>query len=232
MHVGTASAFEQDGCVGRSERGGLEVVPSEITASQPDWAGLVGRIKAEEDGALEELYNAFLKGVRYRLFRQLGSSELDDGVHECFVSVVGAIRNGVIRQPECLPGFVQTVLRRQIAARIRKKGIERTKVTSIDLAPSVAAPGLNPEREAIRRQRVQLMREALAELSGRDNEILNRFYLQEQTQEQICTEMNLTETQFRLAKSRAKAKFGVLGQRLARKKPCRVLQWKQVAGWA
>ena len=34
-----------------------------------------------------------------------------------------------------------------------------------------------------------------------------------QTPEQICSEMDLTETQFRLIKSRAKARYGELGQR-------------------
>jgi hypothetical protein len=37
--------------------------------------------------------------------------------------------------------------------------------------------------------------------------------LKEQPQEQICREMDLTETQFRLLKSRAKAKFGEIGKK-------------------
>ena len=50
-------------------------------------------------------------------------------------------------------------------------------------------------------------------LSSRDREILTRFYLQEESQEQICREMKLTDTQFRLLKSRAKARFGEMGRR-------------------
>ena len=53
----------------------------------------------------------------------------------------------------------------------------------------------------------------LTELSGRDREILTRFYLQEESQEEICAEMVLSETQFRLLKSRAKARFGELGKK-------------------
>jgi hypothetical protein len=37
--------------------------------------------------------------------------------------------------------------------------------------------------------------------------------LNEQTQEQICEDMDLSETQFRLLKSRAKARFGDLGRK-------------------
>jgi RNA polymerase sigma-70 factor, ECF subfamily len=37
----------------------------------------------------------------------------------------------------------------------------------------------------------------------------------EQSQEQICADMGLSYNQFRLLKSRAKARFGELGKRLA-----------------
>jgi DNA-directed RNA polymerase specialized sigma24 family protein len=66
------------------------------------------------------------------------------------------------------------------------------------------------------------MRSVLSSISTRDSEILTRFYLLEQTQEEICTEMKLSETQFRLLKSRAKARFGELGRRkLVRHPPTR-----------
>jgi DNA-directed RNA polymerase specialized sigma24 family protein len=53
----------------------------------------------------------------------------------------------------------------------------------------------------------------LRSISRRDREILTRFYLLEQTQEQICSQMGLSENQFRLLKSRAKARFSELGRR-------------------
>ena len=58
-----------------------------------------------------------------------------------------------------------------------------------------------------------LMQRVLSELSDRDREILTRFYLQEQSQSKICQEMGLSETYFRLLKSRAKARFGELRKR-------------------
>ena len=64
------------------------------------------------------------------------------------------------------------------------------------------------------------MVQVLEEISVRDKEILTRFYLRGQTQGKICREMQLTETQFRLLKSRAKARFGELGRkRLAMAEP-------------
>jgi RNA polymerase sigma-70 factor, ECF subfamily len=53
----------------------------------------------------------------------------------------------------------------------------------------------------------------LKSIAPRDREILIRFYLEEQTAEKICGDMSLTDTRFRLLKSRAKARFGELGKR-------------------
>jgi RNA polymerase sigma-70 factor (ECF subfamily) len=60
------------------------------------------------------------------------------------------------------------------------------------------------------------MLETLGELIARDNEILTRYYLHEETPAHICAEMNLTGIQFRLLKSRAKARFGELAKRKLR----------------
>ena len=57
------------------------------------------------------------------------------------------------------------------------------------------------------------MEAALEGLAPRYREILTRYYLREQTQDQICADMGLTETQFRLLRSHAEARFGELGRR-------------------
>jgi DNA-directed RNA polymerase specialized sigma24 family protein len=57
------------------------------------------------------------------------------------------------------------------------------------------------------------MEDILRDCSRRDREILTRFYLLEQSQEQICEEMGLNDTQFRLLKSRAKQRFSDEGRR-------------------
>jgi DNA-directed RNA polymerase specialized sigma subunit len=69
------------------------------------------------------------------------------------------------------------------------------------------------EEAAILRQRIGLIRQVLGKLADRDKEILTRFYVDEQTPDQICSEMGLTETQYRLMKSRAKTRFGELGKK-------------------
>lgn len=181
--------------------------------SAVDWSTLVAQIKAGEDAGMEQLYKLFSRGIRYYLCRQLGPQELEDKVHDTFLIVVNAVRRGDLREPERLMGFVRTVVRRQVAAYIEEAVHNRREQADLETGIAVADRKQNPEQEAILRQKTELMRTVLECLSQRDRDILVRFYLKEQPQEQICREMSLTETQFRLLKSRAKAKFGEIGRK-------------------
>lgn len=178
-----------------------------------EWGILVAQVKAGQDAGMEQLYRLFSRGIRYYLCRQLGPQELEDKVHDTFLIVVNAIKRGDLREPERLMGFVRTVVRRQVAAYIEQAVHTRREQADIESGITVADRKQNPEQEAMLRQKADLMKSALAALSQRDRDILVRFYLKEQPQEQICREMSLTETQFRLLKSRAKAKFGEIGRK-------------------
>ena len=193
--------------------------PEAIEPDPVNWQNLVERIHKGEESGMEELYRLFGRGIRYYLCRQLGHQELDDKVHDTFVIVVQAIRRGELREPERLMGFVRTVVRRQVAAYIDEAVHSRRDELNLDLGVRVADRRNNPEQSAAFRQKVDLMLDVLNDLSERDREILTRFYLDEQSQETICREMILTETQFRLLKSRAKARFGEIGKRKLSQKP-------------
>lgn len=194
--------------------GGSAVPPTgELAEEQSRWPALVERIQANEKEALEELYRVFSKGIRYYLCRHLGPQELDDKVHDTFLIVVQSIQSGALREPERLMGFVRTIVRRQVAAFIDQAVQSRREFADLEVGGRVPDQRQNPEQVAIREQRTNLMIKVLRGISQRDREILTRFYLYEQPQEQICEEMKLTDTQFRLLKSRAKARFGELGRR-------------------
>src|SRR5262249_4952293 len=130
-----------------------------------------------------------------------------------FLVVVQAIRRGELREPQRLMGFVRTIVRRQVAAHIDKVVHSRRDQMDFDSSLKVPDPHDNPEESAMFHQRNKLIQQVLGELSERDREILTRFYIYEQSQEQICREMDLTDTQFRLLKSRAKGRFGELGKK-------------------
>ncbi len=186
---------------------------SSTDSSNPDWPSLVKRAQDGDGQAIEQLYGLFSRGIRYYLRRQLGPDEVDDKVHDTLLVVVKAIQCGDLREPERIMGFVRTVVRRQVAAYIDQAVHRRTHEVDMDIAIRLVDIGSNPELNALARERVDLARAVLEQMSATDREILCRFYLHEQSQEQICREMHLTETQFRLHKSRAKARFAELGRR-------------------
>jgi RNA polymerase sigma factor (sigma-70 family) len=188
------------------------------TSEPPNWGELVARIQRGDAGGMEQLYAVFSRGVRFYLCRQLGPQELEDKVHDTFLIVVQAIRRGELREPERLMGFVRTIVRRQVAAYIDNAVQTRKEQADLESGLSICDERSNPEEDAIARQRVEIMTTVLRSISARDREILTRFYLLNQTQEQICSEMNLTDTQFRLLKSRAKARFGELGRKNLRRR--------------
>ena len=194
------------------------------------WAALVDDIRSGREDGLEELYKLFSRGIRFYLCRQLGPQELDDKVHDTFLIVVQAIRRGELREPERLIGFVRTIVRRQVAAHIDEVVHYRKEHFDLEFGSRVADVAQTPEETAISDEKSSLMLEVLQGISARDREILTRFYLLEQSQEQICREMNLSETQFRLLKSRAKARFGEVGRKKLTRRPLtRLLKRKEAS---
>jgi RNA polymerase sigma-70 factor, ECF subfamily len=186
--------------------------PSDLLV-EPRWAEVVERIRNGDPSGMTELYQVFSKGVRFFLYRQLGPRDLDDKLHDVFVIVAQAIQRGDLRDPERLMGYVRTVIRRQVAGHIEEAIQERRNHTDLEGTLVLADHHPDPERGAIERQNDELAMRILRSIGKRDREVLTRFYLEEQSPERICREMGLTETQFRLIKSRAKARFGELGKR-------------------
>ncbi|MGQ9634101.1 MAG: RNA polymerase sigma factor [Bryobacteraceae bacterium] len=179
---------------------------------------------------MEELYQRCSPGIRLVLQRRLGSQELEDRVQETFLIVLQAIRRGELREPSRLLGFIWTVVRRQIAAHIDSAVQSRREFAPIQEGTALLDPQENPEELLMKQQRRRVMYKVLQEVSQRDREILTRYYLLEQTQEEICSQMNLTETQFRLLKSRAKARFGQLGRRVVKRRPMPAIVVRKASG--
>ncbi|MBI4902275.1 MAG: sigma-70 family RNA polymerase sigma factor [Acidobacteria bacterium] len=145
--------------------------------------------------------------------RTFGDQDVEDLLHDAFLMVVRSIRQGELRDPLRLFGFIHAIMRRHIATVIEKLVLSRTKVADAEWTGRVEGSIYDPEEEFVLRERGRLIREVFSALGDREREVLRRFYLEEQSIGEICRDMRLSETQFRLLKSRAKARFGELGRR-------------------
>jgi len=190
-------------------------------ANQAKWSPLVERIRQGDREAVGELYEQILPGLRFYFVNRLGRDAANDAAHSVFLRAVEQIAEGDLREPEALPGYIRTIAARYVCAQIEQRQREQWQSLTPLMESRLSDGRKGPESEYGQQERLTLALKVLRGMSEREREILTRFYLYEQTQEQICKEMGLTETQFRLLKSRAKARFGQKGQQQLRRRSLR-----------
>lgn len=179
-----------------------------------DFASIAERIQAGDRTADAEFVEYFEKRLKYLVLRQVRSDDYADIAHDVLLIVLTHIRQGVLRDPAAIPGYVRTIARREIAYWIWKRVHRHTSENLDEESAKILDTALTPEQQVLLEERRDIMRQAMAQLNERDREILTRFYTLEQKPSQICTEMTMSPTQFRLIKNRAKTKFGKIGKAL------------------
>jgi len=183
-----------------------------------DWRVVVDQIRQGDPAGEEALYQNLAGGARLFLQRRLGTLDIDDKVHDLFLTIVDTIRRGEIREPERLMGFVRTVLYRQLNLEVSRLIRSRETTAGIETADQLGGPEPTPEQQTLANEKIALMKQVLRDMSDRDFEVLTRAYIREQPAERICADMELTPTQFQLLKSRAKARLSeLMRHKLARK---------------
>ena len=106
----------------------------------------------------------------------------------------------------------------QIRKCIQSRVVRRERESGLDCAGGRADCQPDPEELARHSESRAVAREALKALPEHYREVLVRFYLGHQSPDEICHDLGLTPTQFRLTKSRAKNLFGRLGKQLMRRR--------------
>jgi RNA polymerase sigma-70 factor (ECF subfamily) len=180
-----------------------------MTSTEPDWALLIQQIKAGDPEGMATLYSFLNRSFRFRLLTRLGHVDIDEHIHEVLLILVDATRRSNIRKAEAFPGFVRTIVNRYAANKIDDFVACRKHSSTEELQEEGHAPVLkarNPEEQAIYGETLSRANHALQNLRSADREVMRRAFLKEERPATTCEQMNLTETQYRLRKSRAKAK--------------------------
>ena len=202
--------------------------PKSVTVEQPcdssvgssTFGRLVVGVQAGQESATEELHRTFHRGLVYFFFRHVGAEYAEEYAQQSIICLIQAIQDNRIQDPNRLTGYC-----RGIAANILRGAIKERinrRVRECDLGNvQVRDPRGNTEASLLHSERVAIMLSELEKMAAKQREILRRFYLEEQTQTEICQAMGLTDTQFRLLKSRAKAALTMACQKTAKRKPMR-----------
>ena len=192
------------------------LVPAELDTFSQRYAelrDLVARIQAGNEIGAQDLYRVLGRGMKWFLSREVGADRAQDELHNLFVILLEHVRQGNVRDPERLMGMARTIAHRQVAAHIDLRMKTHERESDEGMLSRVPSRLPTAEEALATKERVDLMKRVIGEMSRRDREILTKFYLHECTPEQICGEMVLSDTQFRLLRTRAKDRFGELGRK-------------------
>jgi RNA polymerase sigma-70 factor (ECF subfamily) len=171
------------------------------------WTRVVAGVRNDDPEGTAELYRNLI-GFKSYFARHLGLEDADDLYHDLIMAIIASIRNGTLREPARLAGYAKAVARNAVSDRIR--ALKRRQLESNTRGQTEPDKAPNPEANAIRREAKAIARCVLDGMPPRHRAVLVRFYIEEEKAGTICADLNLTATQFRLIKSRAKARFGEL----------------------
>jgi len=162
-----------------------------------DWMAWLQRVTAGDAGAEAELVGRYREGVVIIIGRIVSNeSVVDDLFQETFRIVLEKLRDGEVREPERLSGFICSVARNLAIDSVRKMRRARDQ-EEIGNAEQIRDPQLDPFEQLWRKQRAEVVRQTISELKvERDRQVLSRYYIAEDDKEQICAELGLTSQQF------------------------------------
>jgi RNA polymerase sigma-70 factor (ECF subfamily) len=139
--------------------------------------------------------------------RKMSLENAKDQHHCVFAILLDAIQSGAIEDPQTFPSYAVMVAKRQAQQYLQNLSNKPADYDRRLLDDSCSYAKVNSEVMLENAERNALMHQTIAMLKVQEREILDRIYVQEQSSEEICKDMALTETQFRVLKSRAKGRF-------------------------
>jgi RNA polymerase sigma-70 factor (ECF subfamily) len=175
---------------------------------------LVARILAGEKAAESELVQQYSRGVSIILNRATGDRSLSEDLsQETFQLTLEKIRQGEVREPERLSGFICS-LARNLATDHYRRSRRSEQVSDPDAVERIAETAPSQLDRVLQAEKSKRLRQLLGELSERDREILQRFYIEEEDKDQICADLKLSSLHFNRVLHRARERYRELYRRL------------------
>jgi RNA polymerase sigma-70 factor (ECF subfamily) len=175
---------------------------------------LVAGIRSGDRRAEERLIEVYGRGIAILLDRHTnGRPEAEDLFQDTFRLVLEKLRNGELREPSRLPGFIAQIARSLAIEHYRKTARRKTEPDSDAIAniadtADVSTSGSGPLSDLLARERSDLVRRVIEELgTSRDRDILLRFYIAEEDKERISADFGLSSLQFNRVLHRARERY-------------------------
>lgn len=171
----------------------------------------MARIRSGDRRAEERLIEVYGRGIAILLDRHTnGRPEAEDLFQDTFRLVLEKLRNGELREPSRLPGFIAQIARSLAIEHYRKAGRRKTDPDS-DAMADVPSSGSGQLSDLLVRERADLVRQVIEELgTSRDRDILLRFYIAEEDKDRISADFGLSSLQFNRVLHRARERYRAL----------------------
>jgi RNA polymerase sigma-70 factor (ECF subfamily) len=177
-------------------------------------ADLVDRIRSGDKAAEAEFVRRFTPGVRavVRRHTRPGEAMVDDFVQDVLYQVLLKLRAGELRDAAALPAYLRATILYATTAEYRRRA-SHGEAASIDALDAIASDS-NPVEHLRARQLATQVRTLLAELPiARDRTLLQRFYLDERSKDEVCAELGIESDHFHRVVFRARERLRELVER-------------------
>lgn len=173
----------------------------------------MARIQSGDASAENEFASAFKRQVFVVLLGRISDQETcRELTQDVLLAVLQAIRDGKIREPEKLPGFMHGVVRN-----IANNHLRRKTEAPVWIELDETALWVDAEEEAEMADRKRLLNEALMQLEPDDRRILALSIVEGRSAPEVAAALGLSPDAIRQRKSRALRRVGdVLRARLSR----------------
>jgi RNA polymerase sigma-70 factor (ECF subfamily) len=179
---------------------------------------LVAGIRNGDQTAADEFVHRYWRGVMAIIGHSCSDrSVVEDLRQETLRIALEKIREGAIRDPERLSGFVASLARNLVIQHFRRAEPRHEELDDRTVAAAEArlpGPAADPLQQLLLDEEAALVRHVLDELpTERDRQILIRRYLEERDKDEVCAELGLTSDHFNRVLFRARNRYRELYRR-------------------
>jgi len=169
---------------------------------------LVIRIGSGDASAETELVNKYWKSLYFILNRRCNDSQLaSDIAQDAFIVVISKARNGEIKMPDAIAGFIRQTGVNLLIAHFRKE-TRRATDTHGEVSFEIPDDKNNVERAVESRDSIKLVQQLIGEMTvDRDKDLLISYYAKEEEKSSICERLELTPAHFDRVLFRARSRL-------------------------
>jgi RNA polymerase sigma-70 factor, ECF subfamily len=165
-------------------------------ANESELSEIVRRIIAKDPDAEEEMVRRYRDGVSQIIYQVVrNQSVTEDLAQESLIKALEKIRNGDVREPERLSGYICAIARFMALDHIRKMR-SAMKLEEEGVADQIPDPSPDPYEQVLNKEKAEIVRKVISEMKvQRDRDVLFRHYILEEEKDKICADLGLTSQQ-------------------------------------